>query len=153
MFHEGEKQSLSKTLVRHELFCTFQVGMLQQFLVLISLGKFLLRRGLCWGRNKIIRLTINKRGGIWVSCPWFWFSSFISKEFSSCRQWNCWPQTTILLMQVQTVACLFAHGSRENSGDMKAAVCRNWRQQLCYGLQRKQVTSTQLILKSVGRTL
>lgn len=26
-------------------------------------------------------------------------------------------------MQVQTVTCLFVHGSRENSGDMKAAVC------------------------------
>ena len=47
-----KKQNLSKTLVRHELFCAFQVGMLQQFLVLISLGKILLRRGLCWGRNK-----------------------------------------------------------------------------------------------------
>ena len=29
MFHEGEKQNLSKTLVRHELFCAFYVGMLQ----------------------------------------------------------------------------------------------------------------------------
>ena len=47
MFHEGEKQNLSKTLVRHELFCASQVGMLQQFLVLTSLGKILLRRGLC----------------------------------------------------------------------------------------------------------
>ena len=45
MFHEGEKQNLSKTLVRYELFCAFQVGILQQFLVLISLGKILNKRG------------------------------------------------------------------------------------------------------------
>ena len=43
-FHEGQKQNLSKTLVRCELFCAFQVGILQQFLVLIYLGKSILRR-------------------------------------------------------------------------------------------------------------
>ena len=39
-FHEGEKQNLSKTVVWYELFCAFQVGMLQQFLVLASVRKF-----------------------------------------------------------------------------------------------------------------
>ena len=48
-FHEGKKQNLSKALVRFELvfvlFClfVFQVGILQQFLGLISLAKILSR--------------------------------------------------------------------------------------------------------------
>ena len=42
-FHEGQKQNLSKTLVRCELFCAFQVGILQQFLGLISPAKILSR--------------------------------------------------------------------------------------------------------------
>ena len=48
-FHEGKKQNLSKALVRFELFfffvClfVFQVGILQQFLGLISPAKILSR--------------------------------------------------------------------------------------------------------------
>lgn len=83
MFHEGEKQNLSKTLVRYELFCAFQVGILQQFLVLISLGKFTDKRFVLRKKHKehnIIRLTINKKRWNLSPVPGFGSSSFISKR-------------------------------------------------------------------------
>ena len=67
MFHEGEKQNLSKTLVRHELLC-FPGGEVTtvsgfDFSRENSTEKrFVLRKK--HKKHNIIRLTINKRGGI-----------------------------------------------------------------------------------------
>ena len=45
----------------------------------------------------------------------------------------------------------FAHVTREKPGDMQTAVSRDWREELCCWLQRKQVMSTKLILKTTGK--
>ena len=84
-FHEGEKQNLSKTVVRYELFWAFQVGMLKQFWFSLlwenSNKRFVLRK-----KHKKYR-TINwlqteEVGSEFLSSA-FGSSSFIAKEYSN----------------------------------------------------------------------
>ena len=97
MFHEDEKQNLSKTLVRYELFLCFPGG----YVTIVSrfdfFGKnstkkrFELRRGKAC---KSIRLSINKRDRIPDFYSWFWsfiihFQTTADSESVDHRQQHC----------------------------------------------------------------